>query len=130
MATDPALRDPRFLAAIDMIGRTGALGIQIRYSDDEPPVVWLVIAEYRYADGRPVPAGGQVRHEVSAALHPLQAALRLCNQLVDGGHCVHCNRPTGFAETIGSMPLAEAVCWYQWDPELRVFRRGCEEASR
>jgi hypothetical protein len=27
---------------------------------------------------------------------------------------------------VDSMPLNESVCWYQWDPEMKTFRRGCE----
>jgi hypothetical protein len=52
--------------------------------------------------------------------------LRLCAQVVDGGRCTHCRRPTGLSEDLDAMPLDRLVCWYQWDPELATFRRGCE----
>ena len=117
----PAEKD-RLLAALDFIRRTGARSIQIRYSDDEPPVVWFVVAEY---DGRS-PHGAE-GHEVDASLSPVRAALRLCERLADGGRCAHCQRPTGLEpDSLDAMPLDELVCWYQYDPELKTFRRGCE----
>jgi hypothetical protein len=111
-----ALDEPKLLAAIDFIRRTGARSVQVRYSDDEEPVVWFVVASF---DGD--------RHEVDASLHPTRAALRLCERLADGGQCRHCGRPTGLEpDSLDTMPLDELVCWYQYDPELATFRRGCE----
>lgn len=108
--------DARFLAALDFIRRTGTTQIQIRYSDDEKPIVWFVVAGY--SDGN---------FEVDASRGPLRAALRLCERLADGGRCTHCNRPTGLEpDHIETMPLNQEICWYQYDPELKKFRRGCE----
>lgn len=106
--------DPRFVAAINLIGRTGATSWQIRYSDDRAPIVWVTIAEYP----------GE-RFETASALNPLTALLRLCDQLVDGGQCLHCKRPTGFDSNFGSMPLSDLICWYQYDPGRKEFIRGC-----
>ena len=111
--------DPRFIAATEMIGRTGASAFQIRYSDDEEPTIWLTVAQYE----------GD-RFECAAGRDPLAAILRLCGQLIDGGICTHCSRPTGFSADLDALPLAEHVCWYQWDPELKTFRRGCEGEAR
>jgi hypothetical protein len=116
-----ALKDPRVVAAIDMVRRTGAETFQIRYQDDEVPVVWLAVGGY---------SGG--RWEAAAAMNPLRAVLRLCERLIDGAQCVHCKRPTGFeADDIESPPevFDKLVCWYQFDPELNTFRRGCEGDS-
>jgi hypothetical protein len=74
----------RLAAAVDLLGRTGADSMQIRYSDDEQPVVWFAVALYR--DGK---------WETASAANPLRAILRLGEQLLDGGQCRHCNRPTG-----------------------------------
>jgi hypothetical protein len=119
MTTDPPLPDEvgdRISAAVALIGRTGAQGFQLRYSDDETPTVWFAVAQY--ADGR---------GEAAAALDPLLAVLRLAERLLDGGTCTHCNRPTGFEpDRLEQMPLSALVCWYQYDPELRTFRRACE----
>lgn len=103
-------------AAIDFIRRTGARQIQVRYSDDEQPVIWFVVAVY--SDGRT---------EVDAASDPLQAGLRLAERLADGGKCTHCNRPVGLEPNLlVSMPFDQLICWYQYDPEMKTFRRGCE----
>jgi hypothetical protein len=106
--------DPRLPAAVELIGRTGSEGFQLRYCDEEKPVVWLALAEY-----------GD-HWEVAAAMAPGTAIFRLCEQLVDGGKCTHCGRPTGVTFDFDPMPVPESVCWYQWDPELATFRRGCE----
>jgi hypothetical protein len=118
----PQADQDKLKAAFDFIGRTGARTVSIRYSDDEKPVVWFVVAEY---DGtNPMGIEG---HEVDASLSPVRAALRLCERLADGGQCRHCGRPTGLEpDHLDTMPLDEMICWYQWDPELKTFRRGCE----
>ena len=106
--------DPRLPAAVALIGRTGAEEFQIRYCEEEEPVVWLAAA--RWHD----------HWEAAGGTNPRQAIFRLCDQLIDGGRCTHCSRPTGFAAEFDDMPLGNTICWYQWDPELETFRRGCE----
>lgn len=106
------------VACVDFIGRMGAKSVQIRYSDDEEPVVWFVVAEYE-RKGKPY-------FETNAAMTPDQAAIRLCETLADAGQCTHCKKPTGFTDSIDRMPLEDVVCWYQYDPELKTIRRGCE----
>jgi hypothetical protein len=110
----PPQLEARMIAAVELIGRTGAGEFQLRYSDDEKPVVWMAVA--KYGD----------HYEAAASVDPMQAVFRLCETLVDGGTCAHCGRPTGIADSLGRMPLDELVCWYQYDPELETFRRGCE----
>lgn len=111
--------DPILFAAIDLIGRTGATSTQIRWSDDEEPTLWMVVATYERF-GKPV-------HEVGAGLRPERAAYRLLETLLDGGQCAHCHRPAGVSDDFtGAMPLEQAICWYVYDPEVRKFRRGCE----
>lgn len=112
----PAGVGPKFQAALDFIGHTGALTVDVRYSDDQEPIVWFLVAEY--------PEG---RYEVAASLDPERAALRLCERLADGRMCAHCGRPTGFDPNWEQeMPFSAHICWYQWDPELEKFRRSCE----
>jgi hypothetical protein len=113
---------PKFLAALEFIRRTGAQQIQVRYSDDEQPVVWFVVAKY---DGRN-PAGIK-GFETDASLSPWLAIQRLCERLADGGTCQHCGRNTAFEpDSLLRMPLDKVICWYQYDPELKTYRRGCE----
>jgi hypothetical protein len=106
--------DDRFLAAVDLLGRTGAQEFQIRFCDEEQPTIWMAAARWR-------------KHwEAAGAMNPQAAVFRLCDSVVDGGSCTHCHRPTGFVPDIDPMPLDKMFCWYQWDPELKTFRRGCE----
>jgi hypothetical protein len=102
------------LALVDFVARIGSDDLTLRFSDDEQPVVWMAVGNW----------GGH--HEVGAAMNPIGAMSRLIEQVVDGGSCTHCGRPTGFELDPGSMPLQSTVCWYQYDPELKTVRRGCE----
>lgn len=107
--------NPVFLAAVDLVRRTGASSFGVRYQDDDDPVVWIAVAEYE---------GGW---DAGAGRDPFQAVMRLLDQLIDGGCCTHCGRPTGVTPDFeGAMPLDKLVCWYRYDPELKTFRRGCE----
>jgi hypothetical protein len=119
MPNESSVQDARFIAAVDMIGRTGAKSFGVRYQDDEQSVVWLAVAEW-----------GEGKADAAGALDPLRAVLRLCEQVVDGAQCTHCQRPAGLEpDSIETMPVDDLVCWYQFDPELATFRRGCEGAG-
>lgn len=102
-------------ACVGLFPRLGASSFESRYSDDEEPVVWMALAHF--------PTG---KFEVDAARSPQLAAWRLAERLVDGGHCMHCHRPTGITLDIGQQLAPQLVCWYQYDPELKRFRRSCE----
>ena len=105
--------DDRLVAALDLIGRTGAKNVQIRYDDDPEPTVWVVDAEWVH--GR----------ECAGGMTPAAAAMRLADEVVSA--CAHCGRPAGVTETwTEEMPLAHVVCWYVFDPETKRFRRSCE----
>lgn len=107
-------QDDILKAAVALVGRTGAQDLTIGYSEEHEPPVWFAAASYRQG------------HEAGGAMTPLKAVLRLLDALVDGGQCAHCKRPTGVVVELGAMPLADVFCWYQYDPELKTFRRGCE----
>jgi hypothetical protein len=115
LSSKPASVEQRQLtAAVDLIGATGADEVKIWYCDEEkPPVIWVCAARW----------GG--RWECAASTHALESVFRLCDQVIDGGQCTHCDRPTGFSQDVDTMPMDDLVCWYQWDPELSEFRRGC-----
>lgn len=121
-------QDPRMPAAIDLLQRTGMREFQLRYSDESEPVVWMAVGKWAInGKGSPVPKGGRPVWESASAISPLRAVLRLCDQMIDGGQCGHCGKPTGVTdEWRHSMPLSQIVCWYQYDPECKTFRRGCE----
>lgn len=108
--------DERIKAGVDLIGRTGAKQFQIRYSDDEKPVIWFAVAIWEDS-----------KYETAAGADPLQAVMRLCERLIDGGICTHCNRPTALETMhVEGLPWDQFLCWYQYDPKLKTFRRGCE----
>ena len=114
-------QERKLTAAVDLLGRTGASGVQIRYSDDESPVVWFVVAEY-----------GPDVWETAAGRDPVEALIRCASQVVDGGTCRHCNLPA-VVETDWENPLdvfanriGFDLCAYTYDPELATFRRSCE----
>jgi hypothetical protein len=115
--------DPKFLAAVKLIERTGSSEFQIRYDDEQAPVVWVAVAGYGTARG-----ARRVRphYECGAAFDPTTAVLRLCERLIDGGQCKHCGRPTIFVTDTDTDLLDALGCVYAWDPELATFRRGCE----
>lgn len=120
--------DPRFTAAINVLRRTGAQQVQIRYSDDEDPVIWMAVAGYAVRNGRPTKSGKINTYETAAAIDPVIAVFRLCSQLCDGGLCAHCQRMVGFSPEPGAMPSnPEApICWWIWDPEVNEFIQGCQ----
>ena len=121
----PEQRD-KLIAAFDFVGRTGARSVQLRWSDDEKPVIWMMVAEYRLdGDGKLAKEGKPV-FEVDASTDPIRATLRLCERLADGGMCTHCGRPSGLdPDTLDTMPLNDLICWFQWDPGSKKFIRGC-----
>lgn len=110
--------EPKAMAAVELLGRTGASSFGVRSSDDEQPVVWIAVVGY----------GGR-GWEAAAGHDPSEATLRLAEQLVDGGNCAHCHRPTALAmEHDETFPVpGHDCCWYAYDPELNTFRRGCED---
>jgi hypothetical protein len=114
MVTKEDIKDPRFPAAVTLLGRTGADEFQIRFSpEDEPPITWTALGRW----GK--------RWECAAAMDPLSAIFRLCDEVIDGGQCTHCKKPAGFESSMDEMPLNQFVCWYQWDPSTKEFKRGC-----
>jgi hypothetical protein len=122
---DPTM-DPRFTAGLDMIRRTGARDVEIRWAggpEDEQvagPLVWTVVVSY--SDDR--------AEADSAVASPVEAVLRLCERLIDGGRCVHCGRMTSFVPDLNTAVLDQFSCVTAWDPELETFRRGCEADQR
>jgi hypothetical protein len=130
MSAQPtATLDPRFIAGIDLLRRTGAQQVQVRYSDDEQPIVWMVVVGYTHQadhERRMTPLDKPV-YEAAAAMNPWNAAVRLCERMIDGGSCIHCKRPAGVSDDWQhNMPLASHICWYVYDPEKETFRRSCE----
>jgi hypothetical protein len=131
----PADKDPRLPAAVDLLRRTGAREVQIRYSDDKEPTVWLVVVKWGVDSetGKPIPEAegdGEFRHDAAAAMTPLAAAFRLCERVLAGSYCVYCNRPAMFSGESLVPVVAAGTCWYLWDGERKAFRRDCEGVAQ
>lgn len=122
MTEAPAFQ-PETIAAIDLIGHTGASDFQIRYSDDEEPVVWMAVATYEKPSAFSKTTSKS--HQVDASLDPEDAIFRLAERLIDGGVCQHCGRPTALLR-FEDADMPPVVCAYQYDPELKKYRRSCE----
>jgi hypothetical protein len=113
----PDITEGKFAALIDLLGRTGAEEFQVRYCEEEMPIVWIACARW-----------GDI-WQAAGALHPYQAMLRLAESIMDGGKCQHCKRPTAVDDKPPDPLLRltdQAICWYRFDPELGTFRRACE----
>jgi len=108
------------VAAVDMLGRTGAGAIQLRFSHDEEPVVWLAVALYEKGT------------KVAAGLDPLMALLHLCEKVVDGATCTHCERQTAFLPDDDDPGFRQwlirecRACVYGWDSATKRFARSCQ----
>lgn len=122
-----SVEDPRYIAAIDLVRRNGAKEIQLRYDDEQNPIVWVAVAGFSVIDGKIGQRGKINAHQVGAGLTPLNSVFSLCHACLDRhGFCAHCGRNTMFDEIFEEHPTQNFYCWYQWDPELQTFRRGCE----
>ena len=122
-------------ALVELVGRTGSGEFQLRYQDEEQPVVWMAVAKYQ--NKKAVPnlggAGKSLREhhmaECAAALDPILAVYRLAERLVDGGSCVHCGKTTMLHDSWQSPPPEsekEWFCHFVYDPELATYIQGCK----
>lgn len=124
--------DPRWPAALEVLRRTGAIGLQVRFDDSEQPVVWVAVAEFNIGpEGRPIPGDqpGRKHHEAAGATHPIRALFRLVDEVIDGGVCVNCGRVSGFDEDVDPKAkglMDEVVCWWLWDAESKRYVQACQ----
>lgn len=122
MTTDERLLDPRFLAGVDLLKRTGSRDFRIGWSPEEDgePTVWYVVATW---DHPQVGTGA----ETMSALDPTTAVLRLCEKAVEGGRCAHCGKLTIFVadSAVNDGRTRLDRCAYVWDVDSVTFRRGC-----
>jgi hypothetical protein len=118
--------------ALDLLKRTGVRQVQVRYSDDEDPVIWMVAACW-YADKHGMPVATKRESEgtmwkTAAGFAPSQALFSLLDALVgehSGGACTHCRRLTGFDPRLHPRAqLEDEKCWWTFNGE--EFVRGCK----
>ena len=136
-AQHPAIQDDKFVAVVDLLGRTGAKEFQIRYCEEDEPTVWIACAQWPVA-GYVDDAGKKHRSEAklvwqaAGGMTPWSAVFRLAEATMDGGHCVHCNKMTAVDDKppdVDLLSVGDFVCFYRYDPELKTFRRSCEGVS-
>jgi hypothetical protein len=110
--------DPRFIAGVELLQRTGARDFRIGWSDeDEGPVAFYAVCSWHQGA------------EAAASLDPVKAVMRLCELVIDGGTCTHCGRPTIF-DPDPPGPFDEMLdamgCRYKWEPDSAAFVRSCQ----
>jgi len=118
---DEATDDPKLIAGVEMIGRTGSVSFHISYDDrdEHVPTFWVAIAEHGTSKGP--------HHTLGAGFDPLSAVMKLCSALVDGGRCRYCHKPTAFDEDFTGPDFGEQLlCWYKYDETKKSFVRSCE----
>ncbi len=116
--------DPRWIPAVDLLRRTGMREFQIRFCEEDEPVVWIAVARHDVIGGKPVAKGGSPVWSAGAGMNPTAALFALCDSLIDGGICRYCQRPAGFAPD-PEMGLLPGVCWQRWNPGRKEFSRSC-----
>lgn len=115
------------IAAVELVGRTGAREMEMGYIHDDVPseeAGWYAHAQYRGA-------------RITAEDHrgPVEAAEALARQLLDGALCTHCRGLValsdagamvypGSARTDGTTWTAEAVAEVAARPQCRYRRIG------
>jgi hypothetical protein len=111
-------------AALDLVRRSGARGLELGYLDDVLPgrVDWYAHAQY---------AGARVIAEHHRG--PLEALEALAHRLLTGARCPHCGGlvalPTaGDLDGAGEEPRSAPRCHYRREGPRWV--RGCERVSR
>jgi hypothetical protein len=127
----PPMDNDALLAAVELVGRTGAKGFQIGFLHDDVPVAeagWYAYAQYK---------GARVTAEDKTG--PVEAAEALARQLLTGAQCQHCFKLVAL-EDWGTMAVtvtlmngtewtkeqqaAAGLC--QWRRTGRTWKRGCE----
>jgi hypothetical protein len=109
------------MACIDMVGHTGAIATDIRYQDDQLPVVWMAVGQWN-VEGHDV-------YQVGAAFTVENALCKLLEDVMDGGECTHCHRPVGFDANqplYADMGDSGLVCWYFFNPDTKKIQGGCQ----
>ena len=117
----PDVVSPQLKAGIELLRRSGLVEFQIRFQDDETPTVWIAVGAW----------SGE-RFETASALAPDLAVRRLVDQVVDGGECAHCHRPTVVLHDASDFSLStiDALCAYWYDIVDETYRRACRKEGR
>lgn len=103
------------IAAVDLVGRTGASDFEAGYLDNDVPshlARWWAKAQYR-----------GTRVQVEDHTGPDQAAEALARRLLEGGLCTHCGARIHLGGAPRSMRRRHRVC--AWKRVGARWVRGC-----
>lgn len=123
------------IAAIDLVGRTGAKQLQFGYLHDDVPVEqagWYAHAQYR---------GSRIVEENHRG--PIEALEALARRILTGGKCTHCGGLVALSDdgamTYPGAAMADGTVWTEvqiraasqcrWTRQGRRWARGCEAPS-
>lgn len=111
------------IAALELIGRTGALSVTIGYDEDAPEdtpadaMIWYAECVY-----------GTDKIGRYGKTSPITAAVTLARRLINGGVCTHCGRICSVATDVGpSSWRTTSFCTWRYDSEKRSYLRGCRD---
>lgn len=133
----PELNHPAFMAGLNLLSRTGAGAIQIRCSDDDEPVVWMIVVQYRNSIENLVAVASngssppEYFYETACGQGPIEAVMRLCSEVLAGSTCSFCDREVRFEvlNTVdvvaASQPLDPDTCVVAWDNSQSQFLPSC-----
>jgi len=99
------------IAAVDLVGRSGATNFEVGYLHDDVPserAGWYAQAQYR---------GARLIAEDHRG--PIEAAEALARRVLAGAECAHCHRPVVLG---GGVELS--AC--RWTRRGARWARGCE----
>lgn len=107
------MNEQRLLAAVELVGRSGARQLEIGWTDDEGPRPGECYASAFYRGARVT-----VEHQED----PASAVEALAFRLMDGGQCVHC----GQAITVPGFTYADGRPSCEFRREGEHWVRGCD----
>jgi hypothetical protein len=128
------LDEDAFIAAADLVGRTGAKELQIGYLHDDVPAAeagWYAHAQYK---------GARITEEGSG---PVEAAEALARRLLTGGKCTRCGGLIALsgrgAFAYASPVMADGTTWTaeeaakagqcRWTRMGRRWEAGCQQPA-
>jgi hypothetical protein len=129
--TGPVLDEDAVIAAVDLVGRSGATGFEFGYLHDDVPTEeagWWAKAQYRGA-----------RISVQDHRGPVEACEALARRILTGAKCAHCGGLVALSDrgavayggqmadgTTFTLEQARAAGRCRWTREGQRWARGCE----
>lgn len=130
----PGIDPELMLAIMKLLERSGMKEFQIRYDEEQKPVVWVAVALFKRPALR-LPGKGLAEEksntgsQCGCGFTPIGAVRDLAENAVTGGTCTHCGRmiEVNFGDDEPAFPPT-MVCYRKYDPEAKEFKRSCDSA--